>query len=356
MALNKTLRLLEKQLRGGLGRPAMDSVVAVIIILILLAFILQTLGLLCLFLQKLVKRPSTVPISVNYHFTRRCNKACRFCFHTAKTSYILPLEDAKKGLALLKKAGMRKLNFAGGEPFLYPRFMGELIVYCKETLKLESVTIVTNGSKVTEKFFRKYGTYIDIVAVSCDSFSEDINEKIRRGSGDQVKILYQMRDWCEEYGIKFKINTVVMTLNHDEDMNTHIEQLEPFWWKCFQVLSVEGENESDKRLRDVRSLLIFDDQFESFCERHKNQECFVPEPNRLMAKSYLILDEYMRFLDRTGKGASKSILEVNVAEALESVYWDEGAFKERGGMFDWGRVQEVAADGCGTAVDKELDW
>lgn len=334
----------------------MDSVAAVIIILILLAFILQTPSLLCLFLQKLVKRRSAVPISVNYHFTRRCNKACRFCFDTAKTSYILPLEDAKKGLALLKKAGMRKLNFAGGEPFLYPKFMGELIVYCKETLKLESVTIVTNGSKVTEKFFQKYGKHIDIIATSCDSFSEDINEKIGRGSGDQVRILYQMRDWCEEYGIKFKINTVVMTLNHDEDMNRHIEHLVPFRWKYFQVLSVEGENESDKRLRDVRSLLISDEKFGEFCEWHKDQECFVLEPNRLMAKSYLILGGYMRFLDRTGKGASKSILEVCVPEALASVYWDEGAFKERGGVLDLGRVQEVAADGCGTAVDKELDW
>jgi radical S-adenosyl methionine domain-containing protein 2 len=67
-----------------------------------------------------------VPVSVNYHFTRRCNYECGFCFHTAKTSYILPLEDAKKDLLLLKQAGMRKLNFAGGEPFLYPKFIGEL--------------------------------------------------------------------------------------------------------------------------------------------------------------------------------------------------------------------------------------
>lgn len=67
---------------------------------------------------------NTVPISVNYHFTRRCNKECGFCFHTAKTSHIASLEDAKRGLAMLKTAGMRKLNFAGGEPFLYPAHLG----------------------------------------------------------------------------------------------------------------------------------------------------------------------------------------------------------------------------------------
>lgn len=51
-----------------------------------------------------------VPISVNYHFTRKCNYSCGFCFHTAKTSFVLPLETAKKGLAMLKDAGNVVLN------------------------------------------------------------------------------------------------------------------------------------------------------------------------------------------------------------------------------------------------------
>ena len=47
-----------------------------------------------------------VPESVNYHFTRQCNYHCGFCFHTAKTSYVLPLEQAKRGLRMLKEADM----------------------------------------------------------------------------------------------------------------------------------------------------------------------------------------------------------------------------------------------------------
>lgn len=69
-----------------------------------------------------------VPISVNYHFTRKCNKECGFCFHTAKTSHVATLDEAKRGLALLKAAGMRKLNFAGGEPFLYPKYLGRSLL------------------------------------------------------------------------------------------------------------------------------------------------------------------------------------------------------------------------------------
>ena len=46
-----------------------------------------------------------IPESVNYHFTRQCNYKCGFCFHTAKTSFVLPLEEAKQGLKMLKEAG-----------------------------------------------------------------------------------------------------------------------------------------------------------------------------------------------------------------------------------------------------------
>ena len=46
------------------------------------------------------------PVSVNFHFTRQCNYQCGFCFHTAKTSFVLPLLEAKHGLKMLKEAGI----------------------------------------------------------------------------------------------------------------------------------------------------------------------------------------------------------------------------------------------------------
>lgn len=76
-----------------------------------------------------------VSISVNYHYTRECNKECGFCFHTAKTSHVASLDEAKRGLALLKRAGMKKLNFAGGEPFLHPKHLGQSIDLQKDGLK-----------------------------------------------------------------------------------------------------------------------------------------------------------------------------------------------------------------------------
>ncbi|PWY65677.1 radical SAM enzyme [Aspergillus sclerotioniger CBS 115572] len=326
------------------------------VLLILSLFVILGLAVFVLFLSWFTKasklfNPPKCPVSVNYHFTRQCNKSCGFCFHTASTSHVESIENAKRGLALLQAAGMKKINFAGGEPFLDKQRLGKMIDYCKEDLHLESVSIVTNGSLVTRNFLARHGHNIDILAVSCDSFNEHTNTKIGRGSGDQVSKLYKIRDLCREYGIKFKINTVVCRLNFQENMNSFIEDLQPFRWKCFQVLLVDGENESDKRLRDARKFLITDEEFESFCNTHSHQKAFVPESNALMAKSYLILDEYMRFLDRDGRDPSPSILEVGVDEALECVYWDEDSFKARGGEYDWSTHRGICSD-----AKKGLEW
>ncbi|WEW61670.1 hypothetical protein PRK78_007162 [Emydomyces testavorans] len=301
-------------------------------------------------------KKATLPISVNYHFTRECNKSCGFCFHTATTSFRLDDEQAKTGLTRLRNAGMKKINFAGGEPFLYARFLGMLAKFCKEELRLESVSIVTNGSLVRKDFLQMYGKYIDILAVSCDSFNEQTNIQIGRGKGDQVTKLFQIAEWCREFGIKFKLNTVVCNLNYQEDMNTIIEQLRPFRWKCFQVLMVAGENDSEKTLRDVRKFQITDEQYAGFCQRHEHQPSFVAEPNHLMAKSYLILDEYMRFLDRDGRAPSDSILDVGVEAALKQVFWDEQSFVKRGGIYDWSRNLQQTGTGCQPESGKQLEW
>lgn len=298
------------------------------------------------------------PVSVNYHFSRECNYKCGFCFHTETTSSILSLDEAKRGMKLLKEAGMKKLNFAGGEPFLNPRFMRELLRYGKEELGIESISIVSNGSKITEKFLRENAAFIDILAISCDSFNPETNIKIGRGrSGENVDQLAKVARWCQQFGIKFKINTVVCRLNWDEDMTQMVMKFQPFRWKVFQCLIVTGENDNEQRKRDARSFLVSDEQWKAFCDRHKHLRCFVPESNEMMKGSYLILDEHMRFLDK-GDGeetASESILEVGVSKAMAQVRWESTAFVERGGFYDWTKASEA---GCGSSGGKakELEW
>ena len=214
------------------------------------------------------------PTSVNYHFTRQCNYKCGFCFHTAKSSFVLPLEEAMRGLRLLHEAGkiirycifsfnytrsrivsistgMEKINFSGGEPFIHQkgRYLGQLVQFCKRELGLASVSIVSNGSLVTEDWFVRFGEYLDILAISCDSFQTETNHLIgRHRNGNQIKIddgkgndhlesLERVRGWCRDYRVAFKINSVINVYNVDEDMNDQIQQLNPVRWKVIILLN-----------------------------------------------------------------------------------------------------------------------
>ena len=71
-----------------------------------------------------------------------------------------------------------------------------MVRFCKEELDIESVTVVTNGSKVekdkaivsnflpnrilssfskvTKQWMQDFGYYLDILAVSCDSFIAEV--------------------------------------------------------------------------------------------------------------------------------------------------------------------------------------
>lgn len=303
------------------------------------------------------KTAQLIPLSVNFHFTRRCNYECGFCFHTAKTSHLTPLAEAKRGLQLMAIAGMKKINFSGGEPFLYAKYLGELVKYCKQELKLESVSIVSNGSKTHKNWFEKYAEFLDIFAISVDSFNEDTNIKIGRGHGKHLDQLQNIATWCGEHNVKFKLNSVINTHNWQEDMTNYIAVLKPFRWKVFQCLLVDTENAGKEAIRNARNFLITQAQFKYFCSRHRHMKCFVPESNILMKSSYLILDEYMRFLNKGDTySESKSILIVGVAKALEQVDFEQGKFKERGGIYDWTKTEHLIRGGGSTDCNATMDF
>ena len=103
-----------------------------------------------------------------------------------------------------------------------------MVKYCKEDLDIESVTIVSNGSKITEKWMEEFGYYLDIMAISVDSFDPDINDKIGRRSGTRsshLESLTRVRNWCSTYNVLFKLNTVVNKYNFMENMTKNIRYL-----------------------------------------------------------------------------------------------------------------------------------
>lgn len=77
------------------------------------------------------------------------------------------------------------------------------------------------------------GEYLDILAISCDSFDEQVNVLIGRGQGkiNHVENLQKLRKWCRDYRVAFKINSVINRFNVGEDMREAIKALNPVRWK-----------------------------------------------------------------------------------------------------------------------------
>jgi radical S-adenosyl methionine domain-containing protein 2 len=101
-------------------------------------------------------------------------------------------------------------------PRLKPDFIGEIFRFCKTELKLDFVSVVTNGLKVTEKWLDKYGGYLDIMALSCDSFDPETLLKIGRtenGKPTHVPNVLKVADMCRERGVIVKVNSVICQLS-----------------------------------------------------------------------------------------------------------------------------------------------
>ncbi|CAG8532163.1 16854_t:CDS:1 [Acaulospora colombiana] len=138
-------------------------------------------------------------------------------------------------------------------------------------------------------------------------------------------------------------------------MNKYIEVLQPFRWKCFQVLIIDNENGGENTLKDARKFVISNPEFEEFVKRHSEQKCMVVEGNEVMRNSYLILDEKLCFLNCQGndKKPSDCLLEVDVEKALRQAGWDQNAFLKRSGVYEWTKNIKPS---CGGDNKKLYDW
>lgn len=104
-----------------------------------------------------------------------------------------------------------------------PKFMRELLRYGKMNLGMKSIRIVSNGSKISERFLRGNAAFIDIVAISCDPFEPETNIRIGRGQRwGKRETVEKVTDWRRQFDIKFKVNTVICSLNWEEDMTLSI--------------------------------------------------------------------------------------------------------------------------------------
>lgn len=268
--------------------------------------------------------------TASFHIVKPCNMKCKFCYATFEDMHVkmLPKMDAFTVIDKLADAGLRKITFAGGEPFLYP-FLDECIKF-SHNIGL-TTSIITNGSLLSEKWLTKIRPYLDWVGISIDSLNPETNKLIGRESNSAVDYPSLIETLCA-LDYKLKINTVVNAYNWKEDMSHFIGWAKPNRWKVFQALRIEGQN--DKQFHEIK---VTSDQYLDFISRHQEFSCMVPESNELMTGSYLLIDPQGRLFENSaGKHTYSSPLQDNdIEKCLSEINLDREMFIKRGGIYKW---------------------
>ena len=269
---------------------------------------------------------------INFHVTNSCNYHCTYCFGKFPETKELNLEQACAVVDNIQRHFAKngidygRINLAGGEPLLY-RHLDELIDYINACgIK---VSIITNGSLLTEERIATWKGKIYCIGLSLDSALPDKNIEIGRCCKNKpltIKQAVRITQAMHRNGIMLKINTVVSRLNVNEDMTVFYKRLKPDRLKFLQVEIVKGINSGADKYK------ISKQAFDEFCKRHENCcKNVVCEPLESMENSYLMINPQGDFLlNNSGKYQTYgNCLEEKLTDILVRVPFQKEKFNTR---------------------------
>jgi len=275
-----------------------------------------------------------LPKSINFHITQRCNYKCDFCFAKfGKNARELSKREQSKLIKELAKKGCEKLNFAGGEPTLI-QDLPELLKFSKDLGLFTS--LISNGTGLTKKFLTNSYKNIDLIGLSIDSANEEINYQLGRcmtNNNEKIKtyshvnLIKNRVELIKRFNIPLKINTVVTSLNWNEDLSDLIAQLNPMRWKILELtLLSEARFAFTSKFESLKRW-----QFEKFIQTHKNLNPII-ESNDVTNDSYLMISPNGKFFQNSlGEYYySDRILEIGIRKAFEQIKFSFVNFKTRG--------------------------
>jgi radical S-adenosyl methionine domain-containing protein 2 len=286
------------------------------------------------------------PLTVNLHFLRACNFRCKYCYATFDdcqdiVSGLLPFEKLSK---MVDEVSHRfcKVTFAGGEPTLYTR-LPQLMQVARAGGAL--VNVVTNASQIDPKWVAEHGAKMDLLTISADSENPATHVKLGRASATGKPLptshYIDVAKAAQAIGVKVKLNTVVTTVNQQEDLTQFVKTINPIRWKILQAMPIEGQNDTH-----ITSLIPSEAAFRGFAARHERSLAgtgirIIPEWIEDIRTSYIMVDPLGRFFDdATGVYRySRSILDVGVDAAWGDVVFNIEKFTARNGAADFaGRI------------------
>jgi radical S-adenosyl methionine domain-containing protein 2 len=291
----------------------------------------------------------TPPIAVNWHLEAYCNYACSFCYAPLTEQRLMPRLSEEAGTSMiedLSSSGVEKINFVGGEPMLQPHL--EAWIVAAKSCGL-TTSIVSNGTRMTEDWLTKMRPHLDWLGLSIDASNDELHALMGRGlkgeiaSGTSRHLERSKEVWrlAQGLGYGLKLNTVVTSVNIDDDISELVASLKPHRWKIFRVLKIEGENDGR-----VEPLLVSQEQFEEYMVRHRRSlqdlegTKIVAEDNDDMLGTYAMIDpQGMVYTNLHGRYhySKQNVIDIGFSAAWAQVMdgFSNIRFERRGGNWDW---------------------
>jgi radical SAM protein with 4Fe4S-binding SPASM domain len=157
-----------------------------------------------------------VPRTLHLHVTARCNLSCITCYMDADQRTgrdPLDLSAICRILDVAADSGFNRLVVTGGEPLLR-RDIGEILATARR--RFGSVSLVSNGTVLTEPVARMLASSVDSLDISLDGATAELNDRIR-GTGTFAKTIRGL-ETLRATGFpmdRVSINPTVTRLNHE---------------------------------------------------------------------------------------------------------------------------------------------
>jgi radical S-adenosyl methionine domain-containing protein 2 len=264
----------------------------------------------------------------NLHFTDACNYYCKHCF-VKKDKRELSVEDITKIIDnveqyfLKNKIENGRINLAGGEP-LTVNTIQEIIdrIYSKKI----KVSLVTNGSLLTEKFVKENREKISTIGISVDALNNATNKLIGRCDKYDHTLSYKelvsICQYIKSMNIKLKINICVSRENINENFHDFLTEIHPDRLKLLQMTICEGVNDSSI------SNTITEDEFRNFCKDY-NEFYPVIEPSEKIKDSYLIIDSKGCIGTNNFHRSIHNLLKEELNDIIDEIKIDMNSYNER---------------------------
>ncbi|MDO4266802.1 MAG: GTP 3',8-cyclase MoaA, partial [Eubacteriales bacterium] len=143
--------------------------------------------------------------------TDRCNLRCRYCMpedlSLLPMAEILSYEEITEIAKAAAEFGISHLKITGGEP-LVRKGAAELIASLKRVPGIETVTLTTNGTLLSEMLPSLKAAGTDGINISLDTLNRERFQEITRF--DRLEAVLEAIEACCRMGIRTKINTAVM--------------------------------------------------------------------------------------------------------------------------------------------------